>query len=92
MSGRIFCELCAKPFPPGCFRVYGEQEGCPHGKQTQPECTVGMALWNDLIDRRGVKHELLRCDPDVQAEIIQTLGRIAIEAVRKLPGTSEGVA
>ena len=34
--------------------------------------TAAKEIWRDLCDRRGVKHELLRIDPDVQETIIQT--------------------
>lgn len=83
MTGR--CDLCEKKLPEGCWHLYGDDKECPIGPRRDPEWIVGMAIWKDLTDRRGVKSELQACEIDIQAEIIETIGRIAIaayEAVR----------
>lgn len=34
--------------------------------------SAAQAIWADLCDRRGIKHQLYRIDPDMQQTIIQT--------------------
>lgn len=44
------------------------------------------AIWNDLTDRRGIKHELTGCDPEIQEEIRGVWRRqiqAAVEAERE---------
>lgn len=54
-----------------------------HGRVISPDSPVfpepdpralsaAQAIWADLCDRRGIKHELYRLDPDMQDTIIQT--------------------
>ncbi len=38
------------------------------------------AIWNDLMDRRGIKHELGDCDPDIQEEIREMMRQSIIKA------------
>jgi len=75
-----YCKYCECDLPVGCRHMYGTDPKCPLGPRRDPEWIVGMAIWKDLTDRRGVKHELERCDPEIQQEIIETIGRKAIAA------------
>lgn len=78
-----YCDHCESPLPPGCRHLAGDQDGCSLGPRTDLVWLVGMAVWKDLTDRRGIKNELRQCDESIQVEIIETIGRIAIEAMRK---------
>jgi len=39
-------------------------------------------IWNDLCDRRGIKHELQGCDPDIQQEIKDAWAEIIEEETK----------
>ena len=41
--------------------------------------TAVTRIWADLTDRRGIKHELNACDPDIQEEIRNRLQEIVEE-------------
>jgi hypothetical protein len=58
------------------------------GSREDAEWIVGMAIWEDLTDRRGVKNELNACEDSIKAEIIETIGSLAIAAYRKLTADS----
>ena len=64
--------------------MHGTDSNCPLGPNTEPAWIVGMAVWKDLTDRRGVKTELNYCELEIQVEIIETVGRKAIEAYEKI--------
>ena len=75
-----FCEHCEKYLPEGCGHIAGHHKECLLGPRTDIEWIVGMAIWEDLTDRRGVKTELQACETSIQVEIIETIGRKAIAA------------
>lgn len=82
------CDNCEESLPSGCHHIYGDQEGCEVGPRTDLKWKIGLAIWDNLTDRRGIKHELQNCDIDIQAEIIETMGEIAIETIKKESGES----
>ena len=77
------CDHCDSPLPLGCGHFYGNQSECKLGPRTDKEWRVGLAVWDALNDRRGVKHALQDCDLDIQIEIVETMGRLAIEEMSK---------
>lgn len=79
-----FCEFCEHHIPPGCSHLSGHHKECLLGLRTDTEWIVGVAIWEDLTDRRGVKHELQGCEIEIQIEIIESIGRKAIAAYEKL--------
>lgn len=81
-----FCDNCESALPAGCLHMHGHQKECSLGKRTDAPWVVGMAIWKDLTDRRGVKNELSACESQIQAEIIETIGKIAIAEVKSLRG------
>lgn len=76
-----FCDFCERAIPPGCRHLSGEFRECSLGPRTDLPWRVGMALWKDLTDRRGIKNELNACNDAIKVEIIDTLGRIALKEV-----------
>jgi len=77
------CAYCEHTLPKGCHHIYGTSEKCEVGPRTDLAWLIGKAIWTDLTDRRGVKHELENCDIDIQAEIILTMGKIALKVIAK---------
>jgi hypothetical protein len=75
-----YCDFCESPYP-GCLHISGRFKECKAGPRTDAPWVVGMRIWLDLMDRRGIKNELGACEPSIQIEIIETMGRIAIKAV-----------
>lgn len=86
------CDHCERPLPGGCLHLAGHHKECLVGPRRDPAWVVGMALWADLTDRSGVKHELQACADNIQVEIVETLGKIAIKAVNKLAKPPAGGA
>lgn len=76
-----WCDLCERTLPKGCMHLSGEDEKCQIGPRKDSDWIVGMAVWKDLTDRRGVKRELEKSDDHVKVEIIETIGRKAIAAM-----------
>ena len=64
--------------------MYGTYPKCVLGPRTDAEWVVGLAVWKDLTDRRGVKNELLACDEEIQVEIIETMGKIAVKSMKEI--------
>jgi hypothetical protein len=79
---KSYCDGCELPMPEGCRHFHDGAKNCRLEPRTDATWKVGMALWDVLTDRRGIKHELLQCDPEMQVEIVETLGKTAIEAVK----------
>ena len=84
-----YCDNCERSYP-GCAGMYAYQENCPYEVRKDAAWLVGMAIWKDLTDRRGVKHELRACEMEIQAEIVATIGNLAIEAYQKHVGEVRG--
>jgi hypothetical protein len=78
------CTWCERSMPRGCLQKHGDDSHCPLGPRTDPAWIVGTAIWKDLTDRRGVKNELNLCEIGIQVEIIETVGRKAIEAYERI--------
>lgn len=78
------CDFCDNPLPEGCYGIYGCNKECVVGEPKTKEWKIGRAIWDDLTDRCGVKHELQRCDDEVKAEIIETMGKIAIKTMKRI--------
>lgn len=79
------CDFCDHELPEGCRHLSGEFKECPLGPRTDQAWVVGMAIYKDLNDRRGIKQELAQIDDEIKVEIIETIGTIAIKAVKKVP-------
>jgi hypothetical protein len=75
------CDRCEQNLPQGCLHVYGNDDKCPVGKRTDKPWTVGMAVFSELKDRRGIGDELENCEMEIQAEIIESIGKCAIQAM-----------
>lgn len=78
------CDFCEKPLPQGCHHINGSYAECPLGARADAAWIVGLAVWEDLTDRRGVKSELGACGVQIQAEIIETIGQKAINAMKTI--------
>lgn len=74
------CEWCEQNLPAGCRHMHDQDKGCPLTPRMDTSWLVGMAIWRDLSDRRGIKQELAMCDIDIQPEIVDSLGNTAIKA------------
>ena len=44
---------------------------------------IAEAMLADLLDRRGIRHELESCDEEVRNEIVQSLANIVAEIISK---------
>ena len=76
--GSKFCDNCEKPAPPGCYHMFGSQSACALGDRKDIQWQVGKAIWDELADRRGIGHEMEQCSEDIQSEIVDTIGGIAL--------------
>ncbi len=76
------CELCGHKLPRGCYGMSAEYKECQVKAPDAPWWRIGMAIWKDLGDRAGIKHELRQCEPEIQAEIVKKMGRIAIRVMQ----------
>lgn len=77
------CDNCDSAVPPGCRHIFGDQEECKLGPRTDLAWRIGLAIWRDLTDRRGIKHELESLDEDIQVKIIETMGNLAEAEIGK---------
>lgn len=77
------CDNCEESLPSGCHHIYGYQDDCKVGPRTDLKWKIGMAIWDNLTDRRGIKHELNNCDIDIQVEIIETMGELALKIIKE---------
>lgn len=77
------CPHCEREMPEGCRHRYGDQAECPLGPRTDIAWKIGAAIWKDLANRSGIKHALGRCDDEIQAEIIETMGNIALRVIKE---------
>ena len=77
------CEWCEKPLPRGCGHFYGKDPQCQVGPRTDIAWRIGLSIWHDLTDRRGIKHELNACDLTIQIELVETMGRLALEEITR---------
>ena len=75
------CNFCELPLPQGCCHISGEYDRCQVGPRTDKPWVVGMVVWKNLCDRRGIKRELQNCEIEIQAEIIECIGKLAISAM-----------
>ncbi len=79
----MICENCEKALPWGCCGVFSHQEHCPLSERTEIHWRIGKAVIANLSDRSGIKHEIGACDYAVQAEMIETIGTIAIQEMAR---------
>lgn len=77
------CDYCDLPLPLGCGHIDGKSPECKVGERKDIEWRIGIAIWNNLCDRRGIKHELMECDLEIQIEIIETMGKLAKAEIEK---------
>lgn len=82
-----YCSYCELPSP-GCCHVSGQYVECKAGPRTDPAWKIGKPIWENLADRRGIKQQLEACAPEIQEEIIQKIGELAIKAVKDLALTT----
>lgn len=80
------CDWCEKELPAGCRHISGGDKECPLGPRTDLPWRIGISIWKDLTDRRGVKNELDACDDDMKIEIIETMGDLAVLEMGKTGG------
>lgn len=81
------CTHCEMILPEGCHHFAEDHTECPLGNRTDLPWIVGKEVWKDLMDRRGIKSELEACDPPIQVEIVESIGRLAIEAYQRAEGS-----
>ena len=85
LQGEVMrCDFCEHALPSGCLQLWAHQKACPLDPRTDAAWVVGKAIIRDLLDRRGIKNEIEQCDLEIQVELTETLGKLAIEAMRKL--------
>lgn len=75
------CDWCEYELPAGCHHMRDRDKECPLTRRMDKPWIVGMAVWENLMDRSGVKHELGACQIDIQAEIVEAIGKVAIRAM-----------
>lgn len=76
------CDFCGNELPGGCYGMAAKYKECRVKAPKTLAWKIGLAIWTDLSDRGGIKHELSRCEPHIQAEIVKTMGEIALKVVR----------
>jgi hypothetical protein len=80
---RLICSHCHLSLPGGCLHIFGSHEQCKVGPRIDMHWRVGLAIWADLTDRRGIKEELNNLDLETKVELIESIGLIAIRAVEE---------
>lgn len=76
------CEFCGHKLPHGCYGMNAEYKECQVKAPDAQWWRIGLAIWKDLAGRAGIKHELRQCAPEIQAEIVKKMGRIAIRVMQ----------
>lgn len=56
-------------------------EECPLTKRTDPVWRAGRAAWDVLADRRGTRQEVQGWDIDLQAAMVEDMGREILKAL-----------
>lgn len=63
------------------FDLYEKMESLRGGSVAEK---IVAAIMYDATDRRGIKHEILGCDPDIQEEIVNTWVKLAEKELTEL--------
>jgi hypothetical protein len=79
----MICGHCEQNLPEGCRHLFGNDAECKVGPRTDVPWKIGKAIFDNLSERCGVGDELEGCDDAIKIEIIEAVGKIAIEVTTK---------